>query len=330
MQDARIFQATLAHLGRLMCPPRHTPGILSVLALGVVLVAWPFMARPNLEPISRDAPAVAPASEIPSLPWEPLEILGTRVSTGTRASLSLVTSDSYSGARIGVPVLVVHGSQAGRTTCLTGGIHGDELNGIEIVRRVMRRIDPQTLAGSVIGIPVVNLHGFRRGERDLPDRRDLNRHFPGRKKGSAASRVAFRVFEFLSQHCHEGIDFHTGSSRRSNFPQVRADVGDPEVLELALRVLPPIIVHSPGTGGMLRRALTEAGVPTITYEAGEALRFQLDVDRGRRARRRRRDPEQSFAIHLASRARQGPRSVRAVAMGPSRPRWDPDERGRAR
>jgi predicted deacylase len=219
--------------------------------------------------------------EVPTPPpWEAVEILGTTLSTGTRGSANLVTSASYSGNRISIPVLMVRGAHPGRTVCLTSGIHGDELNGIEVVRRTMQRIDPERVHGTVIGLPVVNLHGFRRGERDLPDRRDLNRHFPGRKKGSAASRVAYRVFGFLEAHCQEAIDFHTGSSRRTNFPQVRADTGDGAVLELAMRLSPPIIIHSEGSRGMLRRALTDVGIPTVTYEAGEALRFQLDVIEG--------------------------------------------------
>ncbi|MEM6861778.1 MAG: succinylglutamate desuccinylase/aspartoacylase family protein [Myxococcota bacterium] len=214
------------------------------------------------------------------LDWGPIEILETTVSTGARASMSLVTSASYSGQRIGIPVLVARGAKPGPTLCLTAGIHGDELNGVEVVRRSIQRVELDQLAGMLMGLPVVNLHGFRRGERDLPDRRDLNRHFPGRPKGSAASRVAHRVFSFLQAHCDEAIDFHTGSARRSNFPQVRADVGQPETLELALRLQPPIIVHSEGTRGMLRRALTQVGIPTVTYESGEAMRFQVDVIEG--------------------------------------------------
>ena len=222
-------------------------------------------------------------SEPPSAPagkgqnWGPVDILQTSVSTASRASMSLVTSASYSGQRIGVPVLVARGAKPGRTLCLTAGIHGDELNGVEVVRRSIQRVDVETLGGMIIGLPVVNLHGFRRGERDLPDRRDLNRHFPGHPKGSAASRVAHNVFSFLRTHCDEAIDFHTGSARRTNFPQVRVDVGQPEALELALRLQPPIIIHSEGTRGMLRRALSQVGIPTVTYEAGEAMRFQVDV-----------------------------------------------------
>lgn len=216
----------------------------------------------------------------PPPPWEAVEVLGTTLSTGTRTSANLVTSASYSGNRISIPVLMVRGAQPGRTVCLTSGIHGDELNGVEIVRRTMQRLDPDRVHGTIIGLPVVNLHGFRRGERDLPDRRDLNRHFPGRPKGSAASRVAYRVFQFLEGQCHEAIDFHTGSSRRTNFPQVRADTGNMAILELAMRLSPPIIIHSEGSRGMLRRALVDVGIPTVTYEAGEALRFQLDVIEG--------------------------------------------------
>ncbi len=213
-------------------------------------------------------------------PWGPVKIQGTKLSTGTRGAAELVTSASYSGQRLAIPVLMVRGHQPGPTVCLTGGTHGDELNGIETVRRVLARLDPDRLSGMVVGLPVVNLHGFRRGERDLPDRRDLNRHFPGRRKGSAASRVAYRVFTFLEQWCDQAIDFHTGSARRSNFPQVRVDTEHLPSLELAFRMTPPMIVHSNGSDGMLRRALNEIGLAAVTYEAGEAMRFQLDVIEG--------------------------------------------------
>jgi len=239
----------------------------------------PEAERPRLSP--RPENPANRGSETPERPpWAAVEILGTTLSTGTRSSAQLPTSASYSGNRISIPVLMARGAHPGRTVCLTSGIHGDELNGIEIVRRTMQRIDPETLHGTVIGLPVVNLHGFRRGERDLPDRRDLNRHFPGRRKGSAASRVAYRVFSFLEAQCNEAIDFHTGSARRTNFPQIRANTGNGQVLELAMRLMPPLIVHSEGSPGMLRRALTDVGIPTVTYEAGEALRFQLDVIEG--------------------------------------------------
>jgi hypothetical protein len=246
--------------------------------LALVSLSWAGTS-PSAAPV--EARGVDQAPELPPAPrWEPLEILQTTVSTAARASASLPTSTSYSGRRLSIPVLVTHGGQPGRTLCLTAGIHGDELNGVEVVRRVMQRVDPVTLRGTIIGLPVVNLHGFRRGERDLPDRRDLNRHFPGRARGSAASRIAYRVFEFLKQNCDEAIDFHTGSARRTNFPQIRADANQPDVLRLARRLQPPIIVHSEGTRGMLRRALTEVGIPCVTYESGEALRFQLDVIEG--------------------------------------------------
>lgn len=246
--------------------------------------AAPRVAAPSRDALSAPPPASPPEVEAPPPPplppWGDVKILGTTLSTGTRGSASLTTSASYSGTRIRIPVRMVRGASRGRTLCLTGGIHGDELNGVEIVRRALQRVDPERLHGTVIGLPVVNLHGFRRGERDLPDRRDLNRHFPGRRKGSAASRVAFRVFNFMEAHCDEAIDFHTGSSRRTNFPQVRADVDEPAVLELATRLSPPLIVHSHGNPGMLRRALSDAGIPTVTFEAGEAMRFQLDVIEG--------------------------------------------------
>jgi predicted deacylase len=156
------------------------------------------------------------------------------------------------------------------------GIHGDELNGIEIVRDAFERVRPEQLAGMLIGVPVANLHGFRRSSRYLPDRRDLNRYFPGHPAGSSASRIANALFEGVVRHCETLIDFHTGSFHRTNLPQVRADLRHEGVIRAARAFGAPIVVHSEGTRGTLRRAAVEAGIPAITYEAGEPMRFQRE------------------------------------------------------
>ena len=218
------------------------------------------------------APAAAQASRR-SVPWDELELLGERIAPGTRARLELETSESFAGSTVVTPVLVVHGRTPGPTLCLTAGVHGDELNGIEIVRQVFETFDPGQVSGSLIGLPVANLHGFRRSSRYLPDRRDLNRFFPGNPTGSSASRIAYVLFHQVVSHCDALVDFHTGSFHRTNLPQIRADLARKEVEELALRFGVRWIVHSAGQPGTLRRAAMDHGIPAITYEAGEPLRF---------------------------------------------------------
>jgi hypothetical protein len=171
-------------------------------------------------------------------------------------------------------VLVVNGIGKGKTLCLTGAIHGDELNGIEMVRRVMQDLDPARVKGAVIGVPIVNLEGFRRGSRYLPDRRDLNRFFPGNATGSAASRIAASLFEEVIRKCDGLVDIHTGSLNRTNLPQLRADLRNARVREFANGFGAFMVLHSPGVTGTLRRAATDAGIPAVTLEAGEPGRLQ--------------------------------------------------------
>jgi predicted deacylase len=213
--------------------------------------------------------------------WAPVEILGESVQPGTRWRLAWLGGESFAGDTLPAPVQVVRGGRPGRTLCLTAGIHGDELNGIEIVRRVLLELDPNHLAGMVVGVPIVNLHGFRRSSRYLPDRRDLNRYFPGRPRGSSASRIAHSLFEEVIHHCDAVVDIHTGTFHRANIPQLRANLAVPEVLALARGFGAEVVVHSVGGRGTLRRAATDAGIPAITYEGGEPMRFQTsEVDRG--------------------------------------------------
>jgi predicted deacylase len=190
-------------------------------------------------------------------------------------------SETFAGVSLETPILVARGVEIGPTLCLTAGIHGDELNGIEIVRRVMERIDPKELRGTLVGVPIVNLHGFRRSSRYLPDRRDLNRYFPGRARGSSASRIAHAFFEQVVSQCDFLVDMHTGSFHRTNLPQVRANFGHPGSPELARSFGGSLVVHSVGTAGTLRRAANEAGIPAITFEGGEPMRFEVaEVERG--------------------------------------------------
>ncbi len=230
------------------------------------------------------APEAPPAPEPEPEPepvWGALEILGEEVPPGTVRELSLPVSETYIGLTVDVPVVVVRGTSRGPTLCLTAGIHGDELNGIEVVRESIERLRPTDLVGTVIGVPIVNIHGFQTSSRYLPDRRDLNRFFPGNATGSSASRIARRIFREVIQKCSVLIDLHTGGSHRSNLPQVRGDLRDERVLELARAFRAAAIVHNPGLEGTLRRAAQEVGIPAIVYEAGEPMRLQAqEIKRG--------------------------------------------------
>jgi len=178
-------------------------------------------------------------------------------------------------------VLVTRGATPGPTVCLIAGVHGDELNGIEIVRKVVEGLTPRRISGMVIAVPVANLHGFRRSLRYLPDRRDLNRFFPGTPTGSSASRIAWSLWSEVIQHCTSLIDLHTGSFHRTNLPQVRIDTSDPRSFALAKGFASALVIHDPGQDGTLRRAARRAGIGAITYEAGEPLRFQeREIARG--------------------------------------------------
>ena len=206
----------------------------------------------------------------------PLELLGTTIMPGTAQRLSWSATELFEGVPVSTPVLVINGVLPGPTLCMTAAVHGDELNGIEMVRRVMHEIDPEHLSGTLIGVPIVNVQGFRRGSRYLPDRRDLNRFFPGNAHGSAAARIAHSFFTNVIEKCDALIDLHTGSFERSNLPQIRADLRDPDIVALTQGFGSMVVVHSAPTEGSLRHAATRAGIPAVTLEAGGPLQLELD------------------------------------------------------
>lgn len=208
---------------------------------------------------------------------------------GTKIILdSVVTPNSYvrltwnSDVAVGgfseaTPVLVVNGATPGNTLCLVGAVHGDELNGIEMIRRVIFDIDPSKLTGTIIGVPVANIMGFRRNSRYLPDRRDWNRYFPGNTHGSSASRLAHSFFTRVIAHCDSLVDLHTGSFHRSNFPQLRADLSDESVAALAQNFGDIAVLNGRGNANSLRAAAVRAGIPAVTMEAGEPMTMQRDI-----------------------------------------------------
>jgi predicted deacylase len=247
--------------------------------LGLLLAAAGARAQAQAGPAAVDPPAAKPS--VASVPWDSVELLGQSVAPGDRRRLSLRAGESFAGDAVDIPVLVVRGTTPGATLCLVAGVHGDELNGIEVVRKVFEDLAPRDVSGMLIGVPVANVHGLRRSSRYLPDQRDLNRFFPGHPGGSSASRIANALFENVVERCEALVDFHTGSFQRTNLPQVRGDLANPRVLELAKGFGIGEIVHSGGRAGTLRRAAVDAGIPSVTFEAGEPLRFQAEeIDRG--------------------------------------------------
>ena len=256
----------------------------AILALILALSAGPAAAQSaatGAEAPQAEASAVEAAPVVTSTQWDEVVLLGRRVAPGDKRRLFLRSSESFTGSDSELPVLVTRGATPGPTVCLIAGIHGDELNGIEIVRKVVEGLTPRRISGMVVAVPIANLHGFRRSSRYLPDRRDLNRFFPGTPSGSAASRIAWSLWNDVVRHCGSLIDLHTGSFHRTNLPQVRIDTTDPRSLALARGFGGALIVHDPGQDGTLRRAARRAGIGAITYEAGEPLRFQeREIARG--------------------------------------------------
>jgi hypothetical protein len=171
-----------------------------------------------------------------------------------------------------VPVQVLHGRNKGPVLFVCAAIHGDEINGTEIIQRLLKSRYLSNLKGTLIAAPVVNVFGFNQRSRELPDGRDLNRSFPGSAKGSMAARLAHSFMTEIVEISTHGIDLHTGTRHRTNLPQVRGDIGDEQTLSLARAFGVPVIVHSNVVDGSLRQAVVEQGIPVLLYEGGEALR----------------------------------------------------------
>ena len=204
---------------------------------------------------------------------KPITIGQTVVAPGEQASLSLPVADLYTGTSLSMPVRVVSGRRDGPVLFVSAAIHGDELNGVEIVRRLLKRKALKSLRGTLLAVPVVNVHGFLDQSRYLPDRRDLNRSFPGSPRGSIAARMAHTFVSEILARADCGIDLHTGAINRSNLPQVRGNLDDARTLELARAFGAPVIIDSKIRDGSLRECAAERGLPVLVYEAGEALRF---------------------------------------------------------
>ncbi len=208
--------------------------------------------------------------------WGPINVAGREIWPGQTLRFPYGGETSFEAAYLDAPVFVARGTRQGPTLCITAGIHGDEINGTEIARRAFSWIDPNTLSGTLIVFPMVNAAGVRTGNRYMQDRRDLNREFPGRSNGSVTAIVADSLFSEVRNHCGYLIDLHTGSFSRTNHPQIRVTGNDPVALDLARHFGVGIVVLSNGPRGSIRREAMEIGIPSIIYEAGEPLRFDLE------------------------------------------------------
>jgi predicted deacylase len=192
---------------------------------------------------------------------------------GETKKIELPVAKLYTDTEVSLPVYIVRGKKEGPTIFVSAAIHGDELNGIEIIRRLIASKKLNVTSGTLIAVPMVNVYGVVNQSRYMPDRRDLNRCFPGSAKGSLAGRLANIFLEEIVKHCDYGIDLHTGAIHRSNLPQIRADMADEETTELAIAFGTPVIINAEILDGSLRSVAKDNGTKILVYEAGEALRF---------------------------------------------------------
>ncbi len=202
-----------------------------------------------------------------------MKIAGTIVKRGERVTLDVPLPQLYTHTPLTLPVHVVRGRRDGPRLFVCAAIHGDELNGVEIIRRLLSRRALRRLRGTLLAVPIVNVYGVLHHSRYLPDRRDLNRSFPGSDRGSLAARVAGLFMREIVTPCTHGIDLHTGALHRENLPQVRGKLDDKSTLKLARAFAAPLALNSVLRDGSLRQAAADLGIPMLVYEAGEALRF---------------------------------------------------------
>lgn len=206
-------------------------------------------------------------------------IAGHRIEAGERKRINLVLGTLYNHQEIHLPLEVIHGKKHGPVLLVSACVHGDEINGVEIVSRLMARKQLRNIHGTLIIAPIVNVYGFLNHSRYLPDRRDLNRSFPGSEKGSMAGRLAHLFTNEVLSACTHCIDLHTGAIHRSNLPQIRADLDQEGILKMAEAFQVPVILDNPTIPNSMRYTAQQRGIPLLLYEAGEALRFDENAIR---------------------------------------------------
>ncbi|MET1256225.1 succinylglutamate desuccinylase/aspartoacylase family protein [Aliikangiella maris] len=202
-----------------------------------------------------------------------ITIGGVTVQPGEQKTINIPLAAMVTHDDMPLTVHVIHGKKKGPVLFISAAIHGDEINGVEVIRRLLKQKQIKQISGTLIAIPIVNVHGFISYSRYLPDGRDLNRCFPGSSKGSLASRMANTFFREIVKKSQYGIDLHTGARHRENLPQIRADMSEEKVKSLAIAFGVPVVIHSKIRDGSLRESGGEEGIPILLYEAGEALRF---------------------------------------------------------
>jgi len=212
----------------------------------------------------------------------PIEINKQKINRGESKTIILNSYELHTKTKLEIPVHVIHSGVKGPSILLSAGMHGEEINGIEILRKINSRSEVQALkCGTLITIPVINLISFLYASRDLPDGRDLNRCFPGSKKGSIGSRIAYDLMKHIVPVIDFGIDFHTGGAKINNFPQLRCVFSFPENLALAERFSAPLIIDSSYREGTFRKEAAKKGKPILVYEGGESMRFDyLAINEG--------------------------------------------------
>jgi len=210
---------------------------------------------------------------------KPFVIGGEKIYPGERKNIHLDVASLYDYTKLGIPIEVIYGKKPGPTLFISAAIHGDEINGTEIISRLLRKPVLKNISGVLICVPIVNVFGFNTKSRYLPDRRDLNRSFPGSRSGSLAGRLASLFMSQVVKKCTHGIDLHTGAINRTNLPQIRACLDDPETAMLAKEFGVPVLMHSEVRDGSLREAARKKNIAMLLFEGGEALRFEEDVIR---------------------------------------------------
>lgn len=206
-----------------------------------------------------------------------LVIAGTSVARGERIKIDIPVGSLPTQTELAMRVEVIRGAADGPRVFVAATIHGDELNGVDTVRQVLDQLDPETLSGAVIGVPIVNVFGFLQDSRYLPDRRDLNRSFPGSSRGSLAARLANLFMKEIVAKSTHGIDLHSAAVGRYNLPHVRADFKITELEAMAQAFGASVMLDSKGPDKSIRRTATKAGTPVLLFEGGEAGRFDPEV-----------------------------------------------------
>ena len=202
-----------------------------------------------------------------------IEINGQIINPGDDKQVHIGIARLPTYTSIDLSIRIIRAEKDGPVVLLTGGLHGDEINGIEIVRRLITNNNLNLTSGTIIAIPLMNVYGFIQNVRGVPDGKDINRSFPGTKTGSLAKLVAYTIVKEIIPKIDFGIDFHTGGASRANYPQIRCVFGNEKNIELANAFAPPIIVHSGLIDKSFRKAAYKKGKPIIVYETGESMRF---------------------------------------------------------